>query len=223
MNQHSSPARVLPRSFWLVAGFCPAMLLAAGCSMPISVKYSPLAAVESIVTGPAKPRAYVVRFTDARAKKDRIGAMKDAWGATAKNLVTTDDFGLVMAEATTDALRKAGLEADLHSDRVATDTIPPGELVGIDYVIGGKMTSVDVTSRPGWDTVSIKANVVIEVGVRRGESTQWIGPIEGTAERREIREVATEALSSALDTAIQNCMRNMIRHLKSGGARARGR
>lgn len=218
MNRHPSPWRVLPPNFWLAAGLCSAVLMVAGCSMPISVKYSPLAATESIVTGSAKPRAYVVRFTDARAKKDRIGAMKDVWGTTKKNLVTTDDFGLILAEATTDALRKAGLEADLHSDRVPTDSIPPGELGGIDYVIGGRMTDVDVTSHVGWDTISIEAHVVIDVYVRRGDSPQWIGPIEGAAERRELSFTNTEALSSALDTAIQNCMRNMIRHLKSSGA-----
>ena len=189
MNRRSSSARALSIHFWRMAGFCSTLILAAGCAMPISVKYSPLAATESVVSGPVKPRAYVMRFTDARPKKDQIGAMKDVWGATVKSLVTTDEFGLILAEATTDALRKAGLEADLHSDRAANDTIPPGEL-GADYVIGGKMTGVEVISQPGWDTVSIKAHVVIDVYVRKGESTpQWIGPIEGTAERREIKEV----------------------------------
>ncbi len=193
------------------------ILAAVGCSMPISVKYSPLAATESLTTESNPPRAFVVSFVDARENKDKIGSMKNLYGMEAKKLVTTQDFCSLLAEATTDALRKSGLKADLHSERTVNEDIPADELEKYDFVVGGKIESLEVMSKPGWDTMKITARVVIHLCIRIGSKSEWIGPIEGTAERREIARVQSDSFTAALDTAMQDCMRNMIRHIKASG------
>lgn len=201
-----------------------ALVLTGGCSMPMSVSYSPVAAVETLAAESEGPRTFVARFSDNRPDKNRnrIGAMKNLYGTTLKELVTTDDFGTILAEATTDAFRKAGLKAELHLDRTASDTIPAAELSDYDMLVGGRMTCVEVESRPGWDTIKITARVVIDLYLKKkGSEQEWLGPIEGRAERREIGTFASQALTLALDSAIQDCMRNMIRHVKASGSIAR--
>ncbi len=47
---------------------------------------------------------------------------------------------------------------------------------------------------------------------------EWIGPIEGTAEMRDLQYPQVSSLSGTLDKAIGNCMRNTVRHLKASGA-----
>jgi hypothetical protein len=189
-----------------------------GCSIPISVKYTPVGATESLVESGNTPHVFVGQFEDARSGKEEeyIGDMKNLFGGSAKKVTTSDDVRLLFAEAATDALRKGGAEASLHGERTATSTVPPDELRGFDYILGGRIKTISVESQPGWDTFRITAKVVIDVYVKRGDKGEWLGPIEGTAETRETM-LHTESLTSVLDTAIGNCMRNMIRHLKSSG------
>jgi len=194
----------------------PALLCATGCSLPISVKYSPLAATESLATGKTPARVFVGRFTDTRTKTECIGKMKDVFGGTKKKVVTSDELVVILAEATTDALRKSGLKADLHSDRVATEAIPAAEMKGYDLVVGGRLKNLDVTAQQSFNSVRLTARVVIDACVRRGAKTEWVGPIEGTTERREAFIQGTN-LTDALDAAMQNCMRNLVRHLKASG------
>lgn len=218
MGQRNLPSSVITVALCLVAG---AAMLPAGCSMPVSVSYSPLAATETLFEGPDAPHVYVMKFDDAREDKENIGRMRNILGGTEKYLTTSDDFGVVLAEATTDALRKSGVRADLHLDRTTGESIPDKERKNYDYLVGGKMTRVDVVSHPGLGTVRIKARLVIELYVSDGSRGEWIGPIEGTAEKREIQALLSHAYTLALDGAMQNCMRNLARHLKASGAMQR--
>jgi len=217
MCQTNRPAFPFLRSLCVLgAAFGP--LAAGGCSMPISAKYSPIAAADSLVIpGGTPPRVFVVRYVDQREDKEFIGAMKNVYGSTVKKLVTSDDLTRILAEATTDALRKAGLKADLNSERLPTEKIPPEELKGYNCVVGGRIEQVEVVSQPGWSTVKITSRVVISLYVRKGGKAEWVGPIEGTAEKREMTYAQSGALTDALDIALQNCMRNMVRHLKASG------
>lgn len=194
------------------------LLALGGCAMPINVSYSPLAATESLGKEAAKTRAVVIHFSDERIKKDTIGVMKNTFGGDAKKLVTTDDVGLVLAEATTDALRKAGVDADMQSDRASIADVPLSEMAAGEVIVGGRIKTLEVASQPGWDTLKVTARIVVEIGIRRGGKTEWVGPIEGLSERREIQTMPASGLTITLDAAIQNCMRNMVRHLKSSGA-----
>jgi hypothetical protein len=195
-----------------------ALLLAAvaGCSMPITVSYSPIAAAEALGGDQAKLRVHVVRFVDDRGKKDSVGSLQNSFGGETKKLVTSDDLTMILAEATTDALRKGGAAAELHSDALLGATLSK-EQSSADLIVGGKIRTIEVTCRAGWDTYKITSRVIIDICVRKGNKDEWIGPIEGTAERREASIVQTSVFTATLDTAIQNCMRNMVRHLKSSG------
>jgi len=198
----------------VLAGIC-------GCNVPVSVRYSPLASAESLISGPEKPRVYVTRFIDEREKKGNIGRMNNMFGGKVKTLVTTDDFGLILAEATTDALNKAGLNAEQHTDRTSGENIPKSELTGFNYVMGGRIKELEVISQPGWDTVKSNGRVVVDICIHcptKKSKMEWIGPIEGTSDQRDFMYLNSNSLSGALDQAIQNCMRNMIRHMKASGA-----
>lgn len=201
-----------------IASLAVFLLLSAGCSMPMSVKYSPLAAAEFLASDETPMRAFVVRFADIRENKTHMGSMKNIYGMEVKKLVTTDDLGLILAEATTDALQKGGLKASLHSERNPGEKIPESELKGYAFIIGGKIISVEVLSKPGWNTLKITARIVIDVCVTKSGKIEWIGPIEGTSEKQEVGGTSSSSLTDALDIAMQNCMRNMIRHLKSSGS-----
>jgi hypothetical protein len=193
-----------------------ALVLGAGCTtnnwVEISLRYTPLPAAESLNTGSAKTRIYVARFADARKSKDTLGAVYDSFGYKEWDIVTTDDFEMIVSEAVTDTLRKAGLEADLYSERAAGDTLSDQVTKGYDAVIGGRITTVEINS--GWNTYAASARVVMQMTLRRSGKTEEVGPIEGSAERKS----AGYTYESLLNDALQNCMRNMARHLKASGA-----
>jgi hypothetical protein len=202
----------------LVASLAVLLLFATGCTMPMSVKYSPLAAAESLSTDETTPpRAFVVRFADDRENTARTGSMKNIYGFESKTLVTTDDLGVILAEASTDALRKGGLKANLHTERTSGEAVPASELKGYAFVFGGRIKSIEVVSQPGWNTFKVAARVVIDACVTKAGKTEWIGPIEGSTEKREMI-YSSSSLTDALDVAMQNCMRNMVRHLKASGS-----
>jgi len=211
-NLQQSKLKILA---WMV--FVSVLIVTGGCSMPMTVKYSPLAATDTLISGQIKPRAYILRFIDSRENKESIGRMNNVFGGKTKNLVTANDLGLILAEAVTDALNKSGIQAELHSDRTSTEKIPQAELEGFNFIFGGKIKDLEVKSQVGWDTIKVTANVVIEVSVNNMESVEWVGPIEGTAEKRDFMYLSSSSLTDSLDTAMQNCMRNMIRHLKASG------
>ena len=202
-----------------VASLLTLVACLGGCSMPVSATYTPIAATESLTDGVSRPRVYVAKFEDARTDKERLGAMKNSFGGDAKKLTTTDDLPLLLAEATTDALRKGGLDAALHGDRTADSSIPADELKGVDFVVGGRIKQATVETNPGWGTIRITSKVVIDVYVKCGANGEWVGPIEGTSEMRDFNSnyLQASSLSSALDKAIGNCMRNTVRHLKASG------
>ena len=221
MSQKTNDSGIRSAATCAISAVCTVIGLCSGCSMPMSISYTPIAAVETLVAHGEEPRAYVARFSDERSekKRDRVGAMQNMYGTNVRKLVTADDFGMILAEATTDALRKAGLQAELHLDRVASEAIPAEESAGYDLLVGGRMTNIEVVSRPGWDTLKVTARVVVDLYVKKaGCEAEWLGPIEGTAERREIMKLSSQALTLAVDSAIQDCMRNMIRHLRASGS-----
>ena len=186
----------------------------------MTVHYTPISAVDSL-TNPGDPPAkiYVKRFDDPRKDPTIIGANQNLFGSTINNVTTSDDVGLIIASAVTDALKKGGATADLHSDRQPKDQVPESEMHGYDTVVGGEVTVIEVNTKPGWNTVNGTARIAIRVSVTRGGKTEWIGPIEGTATSAAVMVAdLTNIMSMSLDGAIQNCMRTMIQHLKAGGA-----
>jgi len=199
------------------------LALSACGTTQMTVHYTPISAVDSLTNpGQAAPRIYVRRFADRRADQGNIGGNKNLYGMTINDVKTSDDLGVIIAGAATDALRKGNALADMHSEHAPNDAIPPGELHGYDAVIGGEILAVDVVSKPGWNTVDSQAHVVIRVSVMRNGTTAWIGPIDGTASQSMAGMGGlTTAMSEALDDAIQNCMRNMIDQLRASGALTR--
>ena len=211
-----------PSSRSMQVVICAAGLLAvgllAGCNVSVPVEYSPLAATDSLVKPGAAPGSvFVVRFLDERKDGEKIGNIRNAFGTSVKGVVTSTDLGTLMAEASTDALNKAGLKAALHSERTTGASIPPGELTGYDLVIGGRLTHLDVDVLPKFSNVDAVGKVTIDVAVTRNGQIQWVGPIEGTA-RKEIPVVMYTDITAVANLAIQDCMKNMVRHLKASGS-----
>jgi hypothetical protein len=185
----------------------------------MTIHYTPLAAVDGLTNpGDPVPKIYVKRFADVRKDPNAIGGNQNIYGGNVNTVRTSDDVGLIIGEAVTDALKKSGALADFRSERQPTDNIPAAERRGYDAVLGGEITLIDVTSKPGWNTVDATARVVIRVSVTRDGKSEWVGPIEGTAKQGTLSTDITNAMSQALDGAIQNCMRAMIQHLRASGA-----
>jgi len=204
-----------------IPGLISFLLITTGCSLPVSLKYSPIASAETITSSSPPPRIFVVKFTDNRTKKDSIGKMNNAFGMKVKNLVTADDVGLLLSEATTDALRKSGLQAEQHTDRLTGEELPTEEVMQFDYIIGGRITDIEVLSQPGFSTLTASTRLVVDLLVCRMKpefKCEWVGPIDGSSERKFLQtySLSTE-LTECTDKAIQNCMRNAIRHLKASG------
>lgn len=200
---------------------CLAILLSSltGCNTPVSIHYTPVAAVQTIAEDPARaPRIYVLKFADARKPADTIGENQDLYGIKINDVRTSDDIGLIITEAITDALRKAGLRDDLHSERKQGDAIPQEELAGYDAVLSGEITTFYVKTKPGWNTVDATAQVTIRLSITRNGKQEWIGPIDGSAKQSDMAGGLAPVMSQALDSAIGNCVRATIEHLNVNGA-----
>lgn len=202
MNQH-------PIQITILLSFCAFLL--AGCNTPMTIRYTPVASVATLRADDApKIRVAVMRFSDARKDPDTIGANRNLYGMRINKVKTTDDLGQILAEATTDALDKAGLNADLRTDVIASSELRSD----YDAVVEGHLTSIDVDTKPGWNTVDGKASISVMLSIWKSGHEVQIGPLSGEAKQGTVGADITNAASQALDGAIQNCIRSMIAELR---------
>ncbi len=197
-----------------VVSLLAAAVFSTGCSAPpptLAVTYDPLVAADCLVSSNPAPIVFVTRFIDNRQNVDIVGKLGS------KELVTTDDLEVAMSEAMTDAMRKAGFRAEMHSDCEPGEQMTTREASGCDFIAGGRIRTLEVIGDVGGFTPSrITSQVVIDVYIEYNGKSEWIGPIEGSCTLRSTFIDAT-FLSTGLNKAMQNCMRNMIRHLKASG------
>lgn len=200
------------------------ILTTMGCNSAVRIKYSPLASVESLV--PLNPGSqvtpatvYVTKFTDVREDKTSIGKHKNGLGMDLMDIKCTDDLTILLSEATTDMLRKAGLQANQNTDRTTGEQIPASELAGYNYIFGGKIQELHVTTQPGWDVIDVNAKIVIQAWVKSLATgkEEWLGPIEGVCQQKSPAYISDAAITEGVDAAMQNCMRNLAKHLKASG------
>lgn len=180
----------------------------------MSVHYTPVAAVEPISEDDATAaHVLVLPLADNHGGNGSVGGNDNAYGMKINAVQTTDDIGEIMAEGLTDALRKAGLKATLHSEFKSGDTIPPDILSRYNYVISGEIQQFNVESNPGWWTVNINAKVTIHLSVNHGGTVVWLDPITGTSKEGDYNTLSSASMSEALDIAMQNCIRQTIQKL----------
>lgn len=183
----------------------------SGCNTPMTIRYTPVASVATLRSADApKLRVAVARFSDAREDPETIGANRNLYGMRINKVQTTDDLGQILAEATTDALDKAGLDAELRTAASAASL----RSENYDAVIVGRLTAIDVDTKPGWNTVDGKANISLMLTIWKGGQETEVGPISGEAKQGTVGADITNAASQALDGAIQNCIRSMINELR---------
>ncbi len=201
MNHSLNPALALGCNLLLA-------IFAAGCSSPVSVHYTPVAAVQPLIEDEAKaPHVYVMRFADHHDGGNSVGGNRNVYGMKVIDAKTQDDIPGIMTEALTDTLRKAGLKATLHPEHQLGDPLPADEAGKYQYVISGEIQQFNAESHPGWVTIDVNAKVTIRLLVSHEGKEIWVGPITGTASDAGL------ALGQSLDIAMQNCMRNAIQQL----------
>jgi hypothetical protein len=189
-----------------------------GCNTPVAVRYTPVAAVQTLVDDPQQaPRLFVMRFTDHRPEGDIVGDNKNLYGMKINDVRTSDDVSLIVAEAMTDSLQKGGVKCELHPERKPGDSVPASELTKFDYLLTGEITRFYVSTKPGWNTVDATAEVTIRLCLTRNGKDEWIGPINGSAKQGTLASDLSSCMTQALDSAIGNCMRATVQHLSANG------
>jgi hypothetical protein len=183
-----------------------------GCNTPMTVHYTPVASVATLrsQTAPTLSVA-VVRFSDTREDPQTIGSNRNLFGMRINKARTTDDLGQILAEATTDALDKAGLNADLRVDTASTAELKSSYDAGVE----GRLMAINVDTRPGWNTVNGVASISVMLTVWRNGRVTKVGPITGKAQQGTMGADITNAASQSLDGALQNCIRNMVGELRT--------
>lgn len=202
------------RNRWAMSAMGLCVCILAGCNTPMTVRYTPVAAVPTIRSENLPDLdVAVLRFLDNRKNPEAIGSNKNVYGMRVNTVKTTDNLGQILSEASVDALRKAGLDSELRTELTSADSL----LSEYGAVVGGEIVKIVVDTKPGWNTVDATAEIEIMLTVwRNGEKTS-VGPVLGSAKQGTVGADITNAASQALDGAIQNCIRNMIIELKQKG------
>jgi len=199
----------------LFVGLGMVVLGSSGCKSAVDFNYEPLAAVDTLCMEDDAPRLMCVSFVDAR-ESQKVGGVKNIYGMTVSGFVfEQEDLTRAFTAAVTDTLRKAGYKVAMSSERATGKEIPPGELQGFDYVVGGRIQAVSVGTKPGWSNVNAQAAVEISLYIEKVSDVsagEWIGPLSGESLKQSYAVMDTsQAAERALNMAIQDCMVNLGR------------
>ncbi|MGE9292232.1 MAG: hypothetical protein ACQKBW_01345 [Puniceicoccales bacterium] len=192
------------------------LALLAGCASPkATLKYTPVAAVPTIYnTTEAAPRIAVVDFSYPQSE---MGEAKftvfNTWDMEVDEILSDDDLGLIFAEATVDALRKSGVQADVLtlSEYQATANVYDGLLTG-------NIQTAEIHLKAGWGTVGITAQTTTLITLEMHGMTQTYGPIiSGSSQSGSGYNIHSQ-YSLAIDGSIQDYVRQFIRLMKTENA-----
>jgi hypothetical protein len=206
----------------MVGALLSMILMLTGCTTHMDFNYTPLASVDTLCTADAPPKVMVVKFADERSKKE-VGGVRNAFGMTVSGFdLKEDDLTRSFTSAVADTLRKAGYKVAMNSERAMSQEIPAGELEKYDYLVGGKISVVRVYTQPGLINVNAKAEVAIDVCIRKLKGTpreEWTGLIKGDSLKQNyamMTDVSGTAAGS-LNMAMQDCMIKLVNYLKTAG------
>lgn len=209
----------IPKYGMVVVLVLTSLVIMSGCKTAFDFKYSPLTSVNTLCMEDCS-KLVVVSFVDDRENK-KAGGIKNLYGMTISEIVLEDtDITGAFSSAVTDTLKKAGYRVAMNTERTTGEDIPSEELSQFDYVVGGRVKSVSVNTKPGWTNVNAEASVVIDLyldKIANDEKGEWVGPIEGSSlnQSYSFSSDLSGSAEKALNMAIQDSMVNLVAHLKS--------
>lgn len=177
----------------------------------ISVEYLPGFKAQDMFDD-YKPKIAVNSFWDERNITDRVGDGYNSYGGKIESWVTDRNPTKVIEEAIIEQLKNAGFEVmktsgwNLDADNISS-------YLKSDFILGGRLKTFWVESRPGFATVSVNSKVTFDLIIADVEKEEiiWAGQFTGTDQKEALirtKETMRESLSRALTNSVNKVFQN---------------
>jgi hypothetical protein len=177
----------------------------------ISVEYLPGFKAQDMFDD-YKPTIAVNSFWDERNITDRVGDGFNSYGGKIESWVTDKNPTKVIEEAIIEQLKNAGFEVKKTSGwNLEADNI--SSYLKSDFILGGRLKTFWVESRPGFATVSVNSKVTFDLIIADVEKEEiiWAGQFSGSDQKEALirtKETMRESLSRALTNSVNNVFQN---------------
>ncbi len=187
--------------------------LLAGCASPkATLKYTPVAAVPTIRTETGTtPTIAVVEFTYPQNEEgETLFTVFNIWDMEIDDILSNDNLGLILAEASVDALRKAGINADVV-------TMSEYQQLKNEYdgLLTGNVQKAEIHLDAGWGSVETIAQVTTLITVEMQGMKRTYGPIMSESSQSGSGYEMINQCTMAIDGSIQDYVRQFIRLIKT--------
>ncbi|MGI6036866.1 MAG: hypothetical protein ACOYD6_01420 [Limnochordia bacterium] len=209
----------LNKRIGVIVLICLATLFLSGCSgtKRIKVEYLPGFNADEWFSE-QKPSIAVNSMWDERPYTDRIGEGYNAWGGKIETWVTDGPSPAeILEDALIRQLENAGFEVIRTSGwNFSADSIPA--YLDTDFLLGGRLRTFWVESRPGLLTVSVNSRVTFDLIIADVENKRilWTGQFTGSDTTETVVRTAEQmrlSISRALTQAVNKVFQDpQVRH-----------
>lgn len=179
------------------------LILLAGCTFqrPVSIRYTPLVQAQRLVDRTNPAVVVVGAYQDARYSQAVGNQRLNSISVHRLEFTTVGDVPAVVRSAFVDAFLKSGFEVPLEDESGA----------GPFLQVTGKVLTYAMNIKTGWSTVTMSADVDVEVTLtpRNGESVTFVVQGRNVVEGKVI---GYEMVAEILDRALQECVSNFLQH-----------
>lgn len=189
-------------------------LIFTGClqgTETISVEYLPGFTAEKMFDN-YKPTIAVNPIWDERELTDRIGEGYNAYGGKIETWVTDKDPTKILEDALIEQLENAGFDV-VKTSGWNLDANNISDYLTSDFILGGRLKTFWVESRPGFATVSVNSRVTFDLIIADIEkkSIVWAGQFAGNDKSEALirtHDSMRNSLSGSLTNAVNNVFQN---------------
>jgi len=177
----------------------------------ISVEYLPGFKAQNMFDN-YTPTIAVNSFWDERNITDRVGDGYNGYGNKIESWVTDSNPTKIIEEAIIEQLKNAGFDViktsgwNLESDNISS-------YIKSDFILGGKLKTFWVESRPGFATVSVNSKVTFDLIIADVDKKEiiWAGQFTGSDQKEAFmrtKETMRKSLSRALTNSVNKVFQN---------------
>lgn len=201
----------------ILATICMLLVL-TGCTgvRTIDVEYLDTYKAANMFVG-YKPKIAVNEFWDEREKTDAVGGSQSMYGSNLVSFRSKESPVTIIENAIIQQLKNSGFEVIKTSGWCLNKEAIP-EYLKTDYILGGKLKTFWIKTKPGAFTASVEASVLFDIIIADTENKKilWAGQFKNNRVKekvlltnRSIEEPINEALTDSINKIFQN--RDIIR------------
>jgi len=167
----------------------------------MNLRYTPLIQVQRLADK-ANPQIIVVgQFNDARSQTTLTQHRLNPINIHTYKYESKDDITTLVRSAFVDAILKSGFEVPMPNEQAANPL----------FLLTGKIVTYQADTRIGWNTISITADVAVEVMVTTKTGSPITFMTQGQSKQEQKQFLNVEAVvPDLLDRALQECVKRFL-------------